>query len=169
MKHILNQLKRDRTYSTHERWGVFAALGVLTILVSAGGWFLFGQPAASAATLTVAGATLPQDTISADGQTSGQTVLTIINEIDNQPAAGVWVGLLITNPVQRTPALTHFDWYSAEPGRAFYQTDANGQVTFELMSTIPGEIEYQVYAANPELKNDNKYQDLEYQFTARFE
>ena len=81
---------------------------------------------------------------------------------------GVWVGLQIVNPVLRGVANSYLGWYSPEPQRAFYQTDVNGQVQFPLISEIAADIEYAIYAANPELKNDNKYQELDRRFTVTF-
>ncbi|OGB73494.1 hypothetical protein A3K24_01385 [candidate division Kazan bacterium RIFCSPHIGHO2_01_FULL_44_14] len=169
MKHILHHFRRNRTYSSHERWGVFAVLGALTILVSASSFILFGEPVASASSLAVFEINPINQTLSADGLAHGQTTITVIDKKTSQAVVGVWVGLQVTNPTLRSMESTYLDWYSPEPGRAFYQTDERGQVSFLMISSVPGEIEYAIFAANPELKNDNKYQDLEQRFKVVFE
>lgn len=169
MKRLLHHLRRDRTYSSRERWGVFATLGILTVAVSLGSVVLFGRPVASATSLKVADIALSSEVLQVSDQPTGTATITLVDKKTDQPAGGVWVGLLVTNPVQRSAQFTYLDWYSPEPNRAFYQTDSIGQVKFALASGIPGEITYKVYVANPNLKNDNKYQDLEDGFAVRFE
>ncbi|AKM84879.1 MAG: hypothetical protein VE98_C0001G0425 [candidate division Kazan bacterium GW2011_GWA1_50_15] len=168
MQHLFHHLRRDRSYSSHERWGVVVALGILTILISAGGFILFGNPAASASSLAVTDIRLTSQTLPADGANHGQATITISDKKTDQAVVGVWVGLQIVNPVLRGVANSYLGWYSPEPQRAFYQTDVNGQVQFPLISEIAADIEYAIYAANPELKNDNKYQELDRRFTVTF-
>ena len=169
MRRLLHHLRRDRDYSAHERWGVVAVLGTLTVVVSISGAVLFGRPAASATSLAVASIVQPQAVLPADGLLHGEATIAIVDKKTGQPASGVWAGLLVINPTERSPQLTYLDWYSFEPNRAFYQTDAEGRVKFSLGSQFPGDIEYAIYVANPELKNDNKYQDLGERFTVGFQ
>lgn len=168
MRKILHHFRRNRSYSHHERWGVFAAILVLTLMMSAGSWLMFGKPAASASSLMVQSVNLDRETAPADGEASIRAAITIVHKETNEPAAGIWVGLAIPETSKRTAGLSHAGWYSFEPGRAFYQTDARGEIEFRLASVVPGEIPYDIYAANPELKNDNKYQKLATSFWATY-
>ncbi len=166
---MLHHFRRNRTYSHHERWGVFAAMFALTILVSAGGWLLAGQPVVSASSMVVDSVNLSEKVVAADGASTTTAVITLQNKETQEPAADVWVGLIVPDINLRTPELSYLDWYSFEPGRAFYQTDQEGKISFKLASTIKGNIEYQIFTANPELKNDNKYQKLETSFWVTYQ
>lgn len=168
MKHLIHKIRQKRNYSPSERWLTLGMMLILTIGISGSGWFLFGKPAASATSLEVVGIDINRTQVIADAKDTANVGLRIIDKTTLQPAEKVWVGLYIKNEWQRSEALTYNHWYSFESGRAFYQTDAQGQVIFPVKSELAGAIEYQVYAANPELKNDNKYQKLEGSFTINF-
>lgn len=168
MTHLLHHFRRNRTYSSYERWGVFAGMLTLTLAVTAGGWLLLGKPAVSASSLTVANIELTKDNLPATGQPEGAVTVTIADKETLAPVIGVWVGLRIADPALRTPETTYYDWYSPAAERAFFQTDGNGRVTFPLTSKIPGAIEYQIYAANPEMANDAKYQSLHSALTVTY-
>jgi len=129
---------------------------------------MFGRPAISAASVSVESVNIERDAIPADGQTTTRAIIKLSDEETGEPAAGVWTGLIVANPDLRSPGFTYNGWYSLEPGRAFYQTNENGEVVFQLASTIAGSIEYQIFAANPETKNDNKYQELATSFWITF-
>ncbi|MFA5010262.1 MAG: hypothetical protein WC553_03530 [Patescibacteria group bacterium] len=169
MPHLLHHFRRNRTYNSHERWGVFSALFILTIAVSAGGWLLSGQPVASATTLAVTNIKLPPYELYADGKQQGEVVLTVTDKTTSLPATGIWVGLQIADPTLRTNRLTYFDWYSPESERAFFLTNDNGKVSFPLMSDMVGSLEYKIYTANPEAVNDAKYQSLDKSFVVKYE
>jgi len=169
MHKMLHNFRRNRSYSSHERWGVFAGLLILTLAVSAGGWMLLGKPAASAASIEVTEVKLSQEILPIGVDSKGTVTITLANKEASKPAEGVWVGLRIPLPELRTPALSYYDWYSPESERAFYQTDKQGQVVLPLASTVSGLIEYQIYTANPELANDAKYQSLGQKFTVNYE
>jgi len=104
----------------------------------------------------------------ADGLDSSPVTIAVTRKEDNSPAANVWVGLNITDEKLATPELSSFGWYSPEPGRSFYQTDAQGQIRFSVRSKIAGDITYGIYAADPEQKNSGKYLNLERDFTIHF-
>ncbi|MDD5605922.1 MAG: hypothetical protein PHR51_01150 [Patescibacteria group bacterium] len=169
MKKFLHHLRRNRHYAPHERWLTFGAMLALTIAISGSGWFLFGRPAASATSLEVSDIVLAQTHVPASLETGTEVTITLRDKITTAPARNIWVGLYIENTWQRSEGLTYNAWYSPEPARAFYQTDELGQISFNMKSELAGEIEYQVYVANPDLKNDNKYQKLEKSFTINFE
>lgn len=169
MHKILHHLRRNRDYSSHERWGVFAGLLLLTLAITAGGWLFLGRPVSSAATIAVTDIKLSRDTLPVGTSSEGTVTLAVADKETNQPVEGVWVGLRIPSPELRTPQFTYYDWYSPAPERAFFQTDAQGQVVFPLASVVPGTIEYQVYIANPKLANDGKYQDLKQSFMVSYE
>lgn len=130
---------------------------------------MFGRPAASASSLAVKSVEVTDKVVAAGGLSHTNVTITLANKENQEPAANVWVGLIVANSDLRTPAFTYVDWYSFEPSRVFYQTDRSGQVTFKLASVISGDIEYQIFAANPELKNDNKYQKLETSFWVTYQ
>jgi hypothetical protein len=168
MTHILHHFRRNRSYSSHERWGVFAALLLLTLVVSAGGGLMFGRTAASAMPIAVQ-INLERDTLPVGLEPAGQVALTLTNKETMLPAANVWVGLRIADPALRTPAFTYYDWYSPKPEHAFFITDTDGQVKFPLASLQEGAVEYQIYTANPESASDAKYQSLHSSFVVSYE
>ena len=169
MNKVIYHLRRNRNYSSHERWGVFAGLLLLTLAVTAGGWLFLGRPVSSAAAMTVTNIKLSQDTLPVGTKSVGTATLTLADKETNQPTEGVWVGLRIPSPELRTPQFTYYDWYSPESERAFFQTDTAGQVVFPLASVVPGTIEYQIYTANPELANNGKYRSLGQKFAVSYE
>ncbi|MBU1357120.1 MAG: hypothetical protein KJ620_11190, partial [Candidatus Edwardsbacteria bacterium] len=109
---------------------------ILTVAVTAGSYLMFGRPAISAASVSVESVNVKKDAIPADGITTTQTTIRLANKETNAPAAGVWTGLIVANPDLRSPGFTYNGWYSLEPGRAFYQTNENGEVVFQLASTV---------------------------------
>ncbi len=169
MNKVMYHLRRNRNYSSHERWGVFAGLFILTLAVTAGGWLLLGKPASSAASVTVTDIKLSQNTLPIGIDSEGTVTLTLANKETTEPAEGVWVGLRVPLSELRTPQFSYYDWYSPESERAFYQTDTVGKVVFPLASLVTGTIEYEIYTANPELANDAKYQSLNQKFTVSYE
>ncbi len=169
MHKIFHHLRRNRNYSSHERWSVFAGLFILTLAVTAGGWLLLGKPATSAASVAVTDIKLSRDTLPIGIESKGMVTLTLADKETNQSMEGVWVGLRIPLSEFRTPAFTYYDWYSPASERAFFQTDSTGKVVFPLASLVTGAIEYEIYTANPELANDAKYQDLKQSFTVSYE
>ncbi len=168
MHKILHGFKRNRSYSSHERWGVFAGMLLLTLAISAGGWMLMSKPAASATSIAVTEVKLSKDILAVGEKPNGNVVLTLAHKETSIPAEGIWIGLRIPLSELRTPQFTYYDWYSPESGRAFYQTDKQGKVEFPLASLVPGLVEYQVYAGNPEISNDTKYQNLHKSFIVDF-
>jgi hypothetical protein len=169
MKKILHHFRRNRSYAKHEQWLTVGAMLVLTIIISTSSWLLFGKPASSATSLEVVETNISKTHVVADSTDMAEVNIILQDKATLTPATGVWVGLAIPKYWQSTDALTYNDWYSFEPNRAFYQTDENGKVNFKMKSALAGAIEYQIYVANPELKNDNKYQKLPTSFTINFE
>ena len=169
MKKILHHFRRNRKYAKHEQWLTVGAMLLLTIIISSGGWLLFGQPASSTTSLEVIDINISETHVLADTKGTADVWLSLQDKTTLEPAPNVWVGLYILNYWQRTEQFTHNDWYSFEPNLAFYQTDEEGKVNFKIKSELAGAIEYKIYVANPELKNDNKYQKLEHSFTINFE
>lgn len=129
---------------------------------------LFGQPATSAASVAVAEIKLSHDTLEVGTTAAGTATITLADKETGAPAQNIWVGLFIPTDNLRTPTQTYFGWYSPSPERAFFQTDEDGQVSFPLVSTVPGSITYEIYAANPELANDAKYQSLHKSFVMNY-
>ena len=170
MTHIKHILRRNQTYAPHERWGVFAGLLLLTLAVTAGGgWLLTGKAVLSASSLMVTNVVLSDTALPINQPAAGQATIIIADKETQQPREGIWVGLRVDESRLQTPELTYFGWYSPTPERAFYQTDSQGQVELPLASAIPGMIEYEIYAANPELANDAKYQSLHNSFTIEYQ
>lgn len=146
--------------------GIIAAiLLLLSYLV----WGLIGSHALSQSTMAAADLTISKNEIIANGQDFSIVSFTIIDSQDETKLSDVWVGLNIVNPIQTTDDLSYFGWYSPEPNRAFYQTDQNGQIKFNVRSKISGDIIYAIYAANPDHKNSGKYQNLNKEFTLHFQ
>ncbi|MFA5270076.1 MAG: hypothetical protein WC400_00425 [Patescibacteria group bacterium] len=112
--------------------------------------------------------TISKTEVMADGIDSSEIAITITQKENNTPASEVWVGLNINDEALATPDLSSFGWYSPEPGRSFYQTNAQGQVKFSVKSKIAGDITYGVYVADPEQKNSGKYIALERDFVIHF-
>ncbi|MFH0905675.1 MAG: hypothetical protein V1826_03085 [bacterium] len=170
MTHILHHFRRNRSYARHERWGVVAMLAVLTAIVSLGSWLAFGpgKPAASATDVSAIAMAQPISGIPANGKNFSTATITIIDTKTDQPVPNAWVGLKINDPEQRTPERTYNGWYSPELSRAFYQTNARGQVEFELYSRVSGSIDYQVYTADPDAKDSDQYQKLDTVLTVAF-
>jgi len=146
--------------------GIIAAiLLLLSYLV----WGLIGSHVLSKSTMAVTGLNISKNELTADGQDFSMVSFTIIDNQNETKLSNVWVGLNIVNPIQTTDDLSYFGWYSPEPNRAFYQTDQNGQVKFNVRSKISGDITYAIYAANPNRKNSGKYQNLDKEFILCFE
>ena len=168
MAHLSHPFHRNRSYASHDRWGVFGTLLTLTVLVSAGSWFNLLKPASSAMTIEVKNISVSQTSLVANAKPTGEVSFDLVNTQDNSPASGVWVGLRIENPLDRTDTNTYYDWYSPALERAFFQTDTNGKVKFPLISGKTGTIEYQIYTANLEGSNEGKYQNLGKSFVATY-
>lgn len=168
MHKLLYHFRRNRTYATHERWGVFAGLLFLTLAVTAGGWLLLGKPAASASSIVVTKIDLTKDTLPIGDKPTGEVTITVANKETQTPAVGVWLGLRIEDAILRTPQFTYYDWYSPTPERLFFQTNDKGQLTLPLTSKIAGLVRYEIYAANPEMANDAKYQPLDSSFNVSY-
>jgi hypothetical protein len=141
---------------------------VLVILLGLTIWGFISNKASSSTILQAGDLTISKTEVLADGVDSSQVKIAIISKDDGSPVVGIWVGLHITNEQQATEELASFGWYSPEAGRSFYQTDESGQVVFEVKSKLAGDINYVVYAADPEQKNSGKYQSLERDFTLNF-
>lgn len=169
MHKLIHQLRRNRDYSSHERWGVFAGLLLVTLAISAGGWLLLGKPAASAESLAVTKIELSADTLPTGSQAQGYVTITLANKETDSPQPNIWVGLRVADMKMRTTEFTYFDWYSPEPDRAFFQTDEQGQLKLPLKSEVAGVVTYQIFTANPELANDAKYQSLNREFRVNYE
>lgn len=169
MKHLLHHFRRDRSYDSRDRWGVFAALAVLTMLVSVGSWLFVDHKSASATTAVLASVEVDsQDPVPADGRSAHQATITILDKATAEPKAGVWVGLKVDKPGLATSSATYLGWYSPEPGRAFYKTNEQGQVEFKLVSETAGDIDYDIYLADPKSNAQDKYERLEGTITASF-
>jgi hypothetical protein len=170
MTHILHHLRRRNRgdYSSHERWGVFAGLLLVTLAVSAGGWLLFGKPASSANSLAVSKVELSANSLPVGSLATGYVTIDLANKETNTPQAGVWVGLKVADTVMQTPEFTYFGWYSPETERSFFQTDKKGEIKIPLKSQVAGSVHYQIFTANPELANDGKYQSLDYGFSVEY-
>jgi hypothetical protein len=167
MKNIADYLQRNRNYHRHEKWGVFAALAIVTLAVwSSQNLWAEGAPA-SANTLLVQNVSVPS-TIDMARIGGDLSVIALVDKRTNQPAQGVWVGLRVKDASKRTPELTYYDWYSPHPERAFYPTNDLGLVYFPLESKIAGQIDYDIYVGNPELKTGAKYQKLDKSFSVEY-
>jgi hypothetical protein len=141
---------------------------VLIALIGYAIWGSVSRPATSSTILEVSGLNIGRDQLAANGEDISTVSLTITTKDDGLPAAGMWIGLHIPDESQASEEFTHFGWYSPEPGRSFYTTDANGRVSFSIRSVVPGEVTYAVYAANPEQRSSGKYQSLDKEFTLTF-
>jgi len=168
MKNIIHHFRRDRSYFRRDRWMVFGILTVVTMLILFVDWTRLVTPKHDELVLAVSKTDISEEVIPADGTTFTNVGIWIQNQ-DGQAADSVWIGLKIHEQSLRTPALTYTDWYSYESERAFYQTNREGWVEFPIASEIAGEIEYHVYAADPEAHQNQKYQSLDSSFTVTFE
>ena len=168
MSHISHPFHRNRAYASRDRWGVFGALLTLTVLISAGSWLNLLKPASSAMTIEVKNIAISQTPLVANAKSTGEVSIDLVNTQTDTPASGVWVGLRIANPLDRSTKTNYYDWYSPIPERAFFATDANGNVKLPLISSKAGTIEYQIYTANPQASDAGKYQSLEKSFSVSY-
>lgn len=164
---LLHHLRRKRTYNRHEKWGVFAALGIMTVLVGSTTFLWDGKPAESSVPYVIKSVEAPTE-IQLSNPEEATATITVMDETTNLPATNLWVGLMITDPKDRTHEYTYFDWYSPAPARAFFSTDTKGQVTFPLKTMEPGVVEYQIYTADPESDGTDKYHSLDKSFTVTY-
>ena len=141
---------------------------VLIALIGYAIWGAFGNSTSAETILKVDRLNIDQDTVMADGEDTSRVNITLTAKDNGLPASSVWVGLNIVDEKQASPDLTHFGWYSPEPGRSFYQTDTNGRVSFDVRSTVTGDITYAIYAANPGQTSSGKYESLDTEFTLTF-
>jgi hypothetical protein len=165
---MLRHFKRNRKYSRKERWLVVTGLLGLTLAVAS--FHLAGQffDKAEAANVEVQYVGAPNEPIKSNGEDSGIAEITLVKSGSTIPAINLWVGLKPKNKNLATAELSYNDWYSPAPSRAFFKTNARGQVTFPLMSEKAGEIVYDIYLAT--LVNDEivDYQKLGETVTAKF-
>ena len=142
---------------------------ILVILLSYAIWGFIGNRVFSSTVLRVNNLTISKNELLANGKDTSVVKIAIITQDNNSLIADVWVGLNIINTEMATEELSYFGWYSPEPGRAFYQTNKNGEVKFNIKSKMAGDITYGIYAANPQQQNRGKYQSLNKEFTLKFE
>jgi len=141
---------------------------VLVILLGLTIWGFISNKSIADVSLQAGDLQISKTEVIADGVDSSKVAITVTQKEDSAPIAGIWVGLNINDEKLTTQDLSSFGWYSPEPGRSFYQTDAGGQVKFSIKSKVAGAITYSVYAADPEQKNSGKYLNLERDFTINF-
>ncbi len=165
--HLLHHLRRNRSYNHQEKWGIFAALGIMTVIVSATTFLWDGKPAQSSIPFAVSEVEAPEE-IQLSNPKDAQATITVMDERTGLPATNLWVGLSITDPKDRSAEYNYYDWYSPEKERAFFPTDAKGQVIFPLKTSQPGVVEYQIYTADPEKEGMDKYHTLSKSFTVTY-
>lgn len=147
---------------------VYLGLAVILILfLSYTVWGLIGNNALSKTNLEVSDLSISKNEITANGADYSLVEITITNLNTSSFANNVWIGLDIKEDALTDENFSYFGWYSPSPNRAFYQTDSSGKVSFKIKSNIPGDITYEIYAANPEQKA-GKYQSLEKEFILSF-
>lgn len=161
-------MKTKNLQITKSRIIYLGVIAVILLLLSYLVWGLIGSHALSQSTIVATDLTISKNELIANGQDFSIVSLTIIDNQNNAKVSDIWVGLNIVNPTQTTDDLSYFGWYSPEPNRAFYQTNQNGQVTFNIRSKISGDITYAIYVADPDHKNSGKYQNLDKEFTLKF-
>lgn len=164
MTKLLAHFKRERKYSSHERWGIVVGLLGLSVIATIGGWMLVGSAQADSHVWMVKSIQYPV-TVADD---TDQVAKLELATADGTPAAGVWAGLRVTDGTLLSPDFTHEGWYSPIKNRTFFKTDSHGIVEFPLKSQYDGAIEFDVYTADPELSEDNRYTPLNYGFTVQF-
>jgi hypothetical protein len=168
--HHIHHLLRHRTHHRHERWGVFAALAIVTLVIWATSSAWITKAPASSSTIFVQNISAP-DVVNVTRQTDKKldlAALALVDKRTNKPAAGVWVGLRIADESLRSPHFTYFGWYSPHAERAFYPTDDMGVVYFPLQSEIPGHVTYEVYVGNPDRPASQKYKALGSEFSVEY-
>lgn len=166
-KKILHHFRRNRKYHRHERWGVVASLLVLTVLVSAGGTLLATQTRTQAATAEVKAIAVSHEAIELTDDTAEVTIA-LVKAGTEVPAASTWVGLKPKNLSQVGDRYIYSNWYSPITSRAFFQTDARGEVAFPLLSENSGVVEYDIYVADPSFQDQSKLTRTGSSFEATF-
>jgi hypothetical protein len=166
-KHILHHLRRNRSYNRQEKWGVFAALGIMTVIISATSFLWDGKPAVSSIPYGVEKVEAPTEVQLSDAKPA-EAIITVMDRDTGLPATNLWVGLLITDKKDRAPEYTYHEWYSPISARAFFPTDTKGQVIFPLKAKEAGVVEYQIFSANPESQGNDKYTSLTEKFTVTY-
>src|SRR5680860_1505658 len=149
MKKFLHHFRRYRSYHREDRWMVFTMLAIVTLFVLFVDWSKLPSTHNSDLIMTVNNVDISKELVNADGKDISRATIRI-NDENSQPVDSAWIGLKIHDESLRTPSLTHGSWYSFEPDRSFYQTDINGRVVFPMSSEIIGDIEYNIYAADPD-------------------
>lgn len=167
---IGHKLRRGRNYHTREKWGVFAGLAVVTLLVWASSSMWYAKAPASSNTIYVQDIAKPDvvGVTTPENDSIDLAAIALVDKRTNQPAAGLWVGLHIKDETLRSPKFTYFDWYSPKAERAFYPTNAQGVVYFPLQSEIGGHVTYDVFVANPDGPSSQKYQALDGSFSVEY-
>ena len=160
MKNLIHRLRR-KDYDRHDRWRVFGFLSFITLLLLLGG--LWGALRSTTATegLSVQDVdVIPSKVPVFSDDKNDVAVISIVNS-DGQPAVGVWIGLKPAQTILPDTSFRYKGWYSPEPNRVFYKTNALGQVAIPLRSGVPEEVVYIVYAANKsEVGSGTSYQKL---------
>src|SRR4030042_4149063 len=110
----------------------WAAAAILIGLLGYATWGFLGGKASSSTILQASELTISKNQLIADGEDTSIVNLTITNQGDGSPAEGVWIGLNIKDPALASEEFSYFGWYSAEPGRSFYQTNGAGTVVFRI-------------------------------------
>lgn len=167
---ISHHLRRGRNYHAREKWGVFAGLAVVTLLVWATSNMWYTSAPASFNTIYVQDIAKPNMVAITTPESDNIDIaaIALVDKRTNKPAAGLWVGLRIKDETLRSPKFTYFDWYSPKAERAFYPSDAQGVVYFPLQSEVGGYVTYDVFVANPDGPSSQKYQPLESRFTVEY-
>lgn len=145
------------------------AVAILVLLLGYTAWGFISNRVASSTVLEVSDLTISKTDLIADGNDTSLVTITITNQEDQSPAAGIWIGLNVSDPGKATEEFSYFGWYSPEPSRSFYQTTAVGRATFQIRSKIAGDITYGIYAANPDQQSSGKYESLAREFTLHFQ
>lgn len=168
--HIHHHLRRNRKYHIREKWGVFAGLAAVTLLVWAGSSTWYNKAPASFNTLYVQDVSLPNFVQVTTPETAGLDLaaIALVDKRTNQPAAGQWIGLRVSEATKRSPQFTYYDWYSPKAERAFYPTNDQGVVYFPLQSEVGGNVTYEVFVANPDGPASQKYQRLGADFSVEY-
>jgi len=167
---IFYHFRRNRTYARHERWGVVAGLFALTLAVAGVGFLFVNKSQAEAADITIETVTTPDRSIKANGQDSADTQILVTKTGSNVPAVNTWIGLKVHDKGLTTSQLTYNEWYSPETGRAFFQTDARGEVDFPMLSQKAGTITYDIYTADIGTDNSTaSYRKLGKQFVVHYD
>lgn len=165
---FLHHFRRNRKYARHERWAVVLGLFVLTLLIAGAGYGLNVKNQAQASNIEVESVTAPDRPIRADGHDFEEARLSLTQTGSSIPAVNVWVGLKLKDRKMTSPSLSLNNWYSPQPDRAFFQTDARGQVTFPMMSEVAGTVEYDIYLANIGEGMEASYQRLDKEFVVNY-